>query len=391
MDNQSDITLCDILEAYFNCRKGKGNSDAALAFKVNYEERCFDLWRDIVEIRYSPGQSTASIINKPVKREIFAATFRDRIVHHYIGMRLIPLFEKEFIDETTNCRKGKGTSCGVNLLHESIRRVSKGYSSDCWILKLDIRSFFMYINKTLLWENLEAFIRTSYTGEDIETLLYLSKITLDNDPTVNCRFRSPRIKWNNIPRHKSLFTTPGGFGLAPGNLPSQIWANFYLNRFDHWAKERYKEYGRYVDDFYVVSSDKEFLVNAISEIKGYLLSIGLILHPDKIYLQNYKNGVKFIGAVLKSGRKYVSNRTVGNFFSAIERFNRLADKEGYVESHAVDFACSMNSYLGFLRQYSTYAIRRKAAKRIDERWWKVCYISGHFEKLSVKRGYKKPL
>lgn len=383
-----DIQLSDIIESYFRCRRNKRNTNAALIFEVNYEENCFDLWREVVERCYSPGQSIAFIINKPVKREIFAANFRDRIIHHYIGMRLEPLFEQEFIEETTNCRKGKGTSCGISQLHDRIREVSQNYTSDCWVLKLDIKSFFMCINKSLLWKRLETFIKEYYKGEDIETLVYLTRVSLINDPSVNCKFRSHRSEWNGIPACKSLFTVPKGFGLAPGNLISQIEANFYLNPFDHWMKERFINYGRYVDDFYVVSSNKQLLVEAKSEIKAYLLRIGLEMHPNKIYLQHYTKGVKYIGAVLKGNLKYVSNRTVGNFYSAIHRFNLLAEQEGYVETHAEKFACCINSYLGFLRQYSSYSIRRRALSRINKKWWKIAYIGGHFEKINIKNKFK---
>lgn len=388
MDNKSDIQLSDIFEAYFHCRKNKRSTEAAMAFEINYEENCFDLWREIVDRRYIPGQSIAFVIKKPIKREIFAANFRDRIVHHYIAMRLGPLFEKEFIDETTNCRKDKGTTCGINQLHDSIYRVSDNYTTDCWILKLDIKSFFMCINKTLLWNGLNEFITTHYHGSDIHTLLYLTEVTLMNDPSKNCRRRSPRREWYDIPKHKSLFTVSDGFGLAPGNLPSQIEANFYMNSFDHWMKSRFTEYGRYVDDFYVVNADKSILTAAIPEIRDYLLTLGLILHPDKIYLQHFTKGVKFIGSVLKNGRKYVANRTVGNFYSAINRFNRLAGQEGFVETHAEIFANCMNSYLGFLRQYASYAIRRKAVNRIGKQWWKVMFVSGHFEKITIKQKYR---
>lgn len=388
MDKDSSIQLSDVLEAYFHCRKNKRNTSAAIAFEINYEANCFDLWREIVERRYFPSPSIAFVINKPVKREIFAACFRDRIVHHLIGLRLIPLFEGEFIDETTNCRKGKGTSCGINLLYNSIQKVSKAYTSDCWVLKLDLKSFFMCIDKGLLWDRLSLFIKDRYTGDDIETLLYLTEVTLKNDPSIECKLRSPKSKWDDIPKHKSLFTVKKGLGLAPGNLPSQIWANFYLNPFDHWVKERFSEYGRYVDDFYIVSSDKSALIEFIPEIKEYLSTLGLTLHPDKIYLQHYTKGVKYIGAVVKKDRKYVSNRTVGNFRSAIHRFNKLAEQEGYAERHAELFASCINSYLGFLKQYASYGIRRKCASIISDKWWNVMYFNGHFEKISIKNKFK---
>lgn len=74
----------DVFEAYFECRKKKRNTCNALAFESDYERRCVELWREINAGTYRPSRSIAFIINKPVKREIFAADFRDRVVHHLI-------------------------------------------------------------------------------------------------------------------------------------------------------------------------------------------------------------------------------------------------------------------------------------------------------------------
>lgn len=383
-----DIQLYDIIEAYFDCRKNKRRSPEAIAFEVNYEQNCLKLLDEILSRTYKPEPSIAFVVNKPVKREIMASTFRDRIIHHFIAIRLNPLFETEFIEETSNCRAGKGTSYGLQLLQESIKRVSENYTSECWVLKLDIKSFFMSINKRLLLEKLNAFMFERYRGNDINTLQYLVKTVLMNDPTTNCTYCSPRKAWNNLPIGKSLSTCNKGFGIAPGNLTSQLEANYFLNEFDHWAKSLTPEYGRYVDDFYFVSKDRQTLTSFIPLIKVKLEEIGLTLHPKKIYLQHYTKGVKYIGAVLKKDRRYISNRTVGNFYSAIHRFNNLANREGYIEDYTDHFIASMNSYLGFCRQFMTYNIRRKAIKQIDKRWWKVFYVSGHFDKITLKKKYK---
>lgn len=383
--------LEELFQAYYLCRKRHRRSPASIAFEVNYESNLVALHDEIVRRCYHPRPSSAFIVRKPVRREILAPHFRDSIVQTYISMRLAPLFEAVFIPTTTNCRVGRGTTFGVNQLAESIRRVSRDYTADCWILKLDLKNFFMSISKERLWQRLYPFIRANYVGADADTLCYLTEVTLANNPAAGCRFLSPRSEWRKIPRRKSLFFQPDGFGLAPGNWPSQIEANFFLNDFDHWMVERYPEYGRYVDDFYIVSADVAQLRSAIPSIRERLKQDGLCLHPEKIHLQHYTKGIKFIGTVLKSGRKYVANRTVGNFYSAIHRFNRLLELGEHNEERlASAFAASMNSYLGLMRQSLTYAIRRKAMRRADRRWWHACYISGHYEKVVVKRKYKNP-
>jgi hypothetical protein len=66
-----------------------------MAFEIDYESNLIQLFNK--NDTYQIGSSIAFIVNKPVKREIFAADFRDRIVHQLIIKKLNPLFEKEFI------------------------------------------------------------------------------------------------------------------------------------------------------------------------------------------------------------------------------------------------------------------------------------------------------
>ena len=86
------IELADLFEAYADCRTNKRNTMNALAFELDYEQELIALWEDINTGRYKPGRSIAFIVDQPVKREIFAADFRDRVVHHLLINKLNPLF-----------------------------------------------------------------------------------------------------------------------------------------------------------------------------------------------------------------------------------------------------------------------------------------------------------
>ena len=105
-------------------------------------------------------------MDKPVKREIFAADFRDRVVHHLIIGKLNQLFEKQFIYDSYSCRVGKGTHFGIQRIDKFIRKCSENYTKDCYILKLDLQGFFMSINKSILFTKLEQFIKDKYNETD---------------------------------------------------------------------------------------------------------------------------------------------------------------------------------------------------------------------------------
>lgn len=91
------IELSELFEAYVACRKNKRHTANALAFEIDYERRLVQLWEEINSGAYEPSRSIAFTIDQPVKREIFAADFRDRVVHHLLIDKLNPLFERQFI------------------------------------------------------------------------------------------------------------------------------------------------------------------------------------------------------------------------------------------------------------------------------------------------------
>jgi RNA-directed DNA polymerase len=385
---QPKIELEELFDAYLNCRINKRNTANALVFEVDYESNLVKLCEEINNETYQIGRSIAFIVDKPVMREIFAADFRDRVVHHFLIGKLNNLFEKQFIHDSYSCRVGKGTHFGIQRIDKFIRQCSANYTKDCYILKLDLQGFFMSINKTILFAKLEQFIKEKYQHSDKELIVKLCKQVIFNDPTKNCIIKGNKNDWDNLPQTKSLFHSKPNCGLPIGNLTSQVFANFYMDSFDHYAKHdlgiRY--YGRYVDDFVIVHKDKEYLRNLIPKLSEYLQSeLQTTIHPKKIYLQHYSKGVKFLGTVILPNRIYIANRTKGNFYNAIEKQNQIVrdHKPSKEEQHA--FQSSMNSYLGIMKHYKSYKLRKHMIfKNMSGWWWNYVYLSGGICKFEMK-------
>lgn len=351
---------------------------------MDYESRLIAL-RDRINARtYQPGKSICFVVTRPRYREVFAASFEDRIVHHYIALRLEPLFELVFSPRTFNCRKEKGQLYGINTLKADILECSENYTKDCWAMKLDLKGFFMSIDKALLAGMIDKFIIRYYTGKDIEDLRYLCRVVILHQPEKNCERHSPAHYWNFLPPNKSLFTNGEGKGVAIGNLFAQLFANFLLNVLDWYLEELgIKYHGRYVDDFYCLHRDKSVLLGIVQPIRDKLASLGLTLNEKKFYLQHYTKGVEFTGAIVKPGRTYCCNRTITNFIAAVRRLNRAKDLRQVM--HSVN---SINSYLGLLRHSNEYAMRRKILNMIEPPAFEYIYIKGRHEAVALKNKYK---
>lgn len=360
----------------------------ALQFEADYESNLIELCAEINQGSYQLGKSIAFMVSKPVKREIFAADFRDRVVHHLIINKLNPLFEKVFIHDSYACRLGKGTHFGIRRADRFIRKCSHNYTNDCYVLKLDIQGFFMHIDKHILFTRLTDFIKDKYQQADQSILLSLCQKIIYNDPTQNCIIKGDRSLWNGLPPDKSLFHSRPNCGLPIGNLTSQIFANFYMNVFDHFIKHdlgvRY--YCRYVDDFLLVHQDRNYLKSLIPQIADFLQSqLQLTLHPKKIYLEHYTHGVQFLGVVIKPHRIYVAHRIKGNFYTAMEKQNKICKDKSPTKEQKASFLCVINTYLGLMKHYKTYGLRKKMLKNLSPWWWNHHYASGGYVKLTAKQ------
>lgn len=340
------------LEAYYDCCKNKLGSRDCDEFRRNYEAGLWQLVAKVEARTYRPGEGRRFVVTRPKRREVLAADFRDRIVHHWLYLRLNPLFEELHRSQgnvSHNCRKGFGTRSAVLSLMEAMAQ-----GDEAWVAKFDVCRFFASIDPARLWDMLRPFIAGRYCGGDKDTVLWLTEAVLGS------RDR--------------------GAGLPIGNLPSQIFANFFLSPLDAVAAEfrqRYKGFGfvRYVDDFAVVGRKGE-IMEFRRRAAVVLRSLGLELHDGKVYMQQARKGIVFVGTCIRQGRLYAGRRAVRGLHEAL---GRLAAEACRAEPcavrlrHCVD---SANSYLGATLWTRSYGIRRRALARLPSGVWRYCHARG---------------
>ena len=203
------FTFRNLHDAWLDCRRKKRSKPASLAFEVNAEEELLKLASELSERSYRPSPSFCFVARNDKHREVFAAQFRDRVVHHLLVRQLEPIWERVFIHDSYACRKGKGTHAAVERLQSFCRKVSANQTRHAWFLQLDIRAFFPSIDRhTLLGLVLPRL-------QD-EELRWLSEVLILHDPTVDPVFTCDRRKWRRVPAHKSLFSVLDDKGLPIG-------------------------------------------------------------------------------------------------------------------------------------------------------------------------------
>jgi hypothetical protein len=332
--DSSGYTFESLLQAYLDCRRHKRNTGSALEFEQNLERNLYQLHKELESREYEPGRSICFVVTRPKAREVWAAAFRDRIVHHLLYNQISPYFYRRFIADTCACIPGRGTLYGIARLESKIRSITHNWSKPAFYLKCDISNFFVSIDKSVLWQQL-------LPGLNTEWLTWLCGVTLFHDPRTNYEYQGDPARLNLVPPHKRLTNQKNGWGLPIGNLSSQFFANVYLDALDQFAKHQLgaRHYIRYVDDFVLLHESAQWLNNARVQIEEFLPArLGVQLNPKKTILQPVDRGVDFVGQVIKPWHRTVRARTRNE---GLRRTSTIS---------ADNLFETANSYFGLFRQ-----------------------------------------
>jgi len=357
-----------VFTAYRRCRRRKRNTINAQRFEAGLEENLFALSRELSSGTYQPGRSVVFLVNKPKRREIFAADFRDRVVHHLLVDELEPEWEKRFIFDSYACRRDKGTHKAVDRLRSFCRKVTRNGTRRAWYLQLDIRGFFIHIDRRVLFERLAAF-------EEDPVRLDLIRRLVFHEPVDNCLFKGCRQEdCLRLPSHKTLFHAASFKGLPIGNLTSQFFANVYLDMLDQFVKRRLgvRYYVRYCDDFVLLADDRAQLKAWEREIERFLTGhLKLNLNPKRT-LRRVSNGIDFLGYIVRPDYLLVRRRVVNALRERLDsvaetpaRENPAQPPEGsirtvirYDRKAMRSVSAWLNSYHGHFRRASSHRLQQ---------------------------------
>ncbi len=205
------VTVENLIEAWNEFLRGKGNRSDVAAFQARLSDNIFDLWRELADRTYIHSGYEAFNVSDPKPRIIHKALVRDRLLHHLLYRELYAYFDRKFIFDSYSCRMSKGTHRAIDRFREYAGKVSKNNTKTCWILKCDIRKFFASIDHAILKRILAEHIADP-------DFLSLFGVVIDS------------------------FETKGvlGVGLPLGNLTSQLLVNVYMNEFDQFVKRKLK-------------------------------------------------------------------------------------------------------------------------------------------------------
>lgn len=266
IENREKIISFDALyESYLKCRVGVSWKPSVKSFILNSEANLLRMENQLREGTWKNGKPKTILITYPKRREALSVSFKDRIYQRSINDNVLyPAMAKTFIKENCACQHGKGTDYARTLLKKQIWRYYRNNGLEGYVFQFDISGYYLNMKHDKV---IEMFAKQ------------VDGMTLD---------RITGILNNQYQGEK---------GYNPGSQMVQIAGISYLNKPDHFIKEKtdIKDYIRFMDDGIMFHPSKEYLEWVWKTLEEMLKPLGLSFNPKKTHIQPISKPFTFLG------------------------------------------------------------------------------------------------
>lgn len=309
--------------AWYKAQKRKRRKSDVILFRHNLENNLKRIEQELKSGDFKFGNYHYFKIYSPKERIISAASFEERIVHHAIMNQLELVFDNFQVYDSYACRKGKG-------VHAAVKRAFYFTKKYKYFVQMDIRKYFDSIEHDVLKTLLRRRIKDPFVLELLDKII-------------------------------NSYSVSENKGIPIGNLTSQYFANFYLAFCDRFIKEelKIKGFARYMDDFVIWDNSKEKLKKAYEEIKCFC-DTNLKIEVKPSFVAPSKNGVPFLGFLIKPCGIYLQHKTKKRFKKKVHKYTKeFFDKKWSEDEYGERMQTVISwTYLAKARNYRRNLFKR---------------------------------
>ncbi len=273
-------SMPNLFGCWLKAKKNKGGSLRIQRFDADALGHLTTIQQRLRTRMYTFGQYKTFTVREKKFRDVVDAPMKDRVVHWMLYQYLLPSWQPRFICDTFGNLPARGSHAAVKRVAQFAKR-----EANTWVLQLDISKYFHSVPHVLLKQRALQHVGDHEVRQLIIKLID-SYCTGDN--------------YNHLFAPGTLYRDNPCKGMPIGNLSSQLFANIYLNEFDHWLKQtlQVKAYVRYVDDMVIFGHSREYLQQICQAIIEKLAAEGITIHPKKIRIAPVAAGIPFLGYVV---------------------------------------------------------------------------------------------
>ena len=336
-DFEKVIDFDNMYKAYRKSKSGKGFKKSAAKFNIMALDGINALIEQLKNKTYKVSNYTEFKVYEPKERIIKTTTFKDKVVQHSLCDNVIlPRLQSVFIYDNCAGQKGKGTLFGLNRLSQQMRQFYRKYRFDGYILKCDISKFFYNIPHEQLKDSV------NYHFSYDKDICWLCNLFIDSTE---------------------------GKGIPLGNQVNQGFALLYLDGMDKLITGELgiEFYGRFMDDFYLIHPNKDYLKYCLETIEEFLKTLDLTLN-GKTQIFPFKNGVNYLGfhTYITDKGKVIRKLKNQNKRNAQKKYLRMAKLVVEGKLPIEKFNASYNAWKNHISHGNCYKLGKSMDFKINQ-------------------------
>jgi RNA-directed DNA polymerase len=368
------ITRKMVWQAYQKVKSNKGSFGVDkmdwVTLDRNLKSHLYKLWNRLSSGSYFPQPVREVAIKKKSGgiRKLGIPTLLDRIAQEVVKTHLERIVEPKFHDSSFGYRPNR--NC-----HQAVAKATQNAFAHCWVLDLDIKSFFDTIDHALLMKSVRHYCKDKWVLMYVERWLSVGIVQHDG---------------HHVDR---LSGTPQGGVISP------LLANIFLHvTFDQWMEQHHgrKPFERYADDIVVHCKTERQAKYLLKEISQRFYQCKLAVHETKTKIVNirgssekkYKMSFDFLGFTIEPHytrvkdnqmrvlpRSVISKRSVS---SVLEKFKSIHKRRVSIEVLARELNPVIRGVINYYCKfwsYHTHDLWSQLNKRLQKwvKWEKGLY------------------
>lgn len=265
MTKSQIVDFDQLWDSQKKCRAEVSWKPSVKSFGLNAAQNCYKMWQKIENDTWKNGTPKKIIIPYPKKREGLSVSFRDRVYQRSINdNELYPVMTNSFILDNTSCQKGKGTNFARKRIKKFMWNFYTHNKRNGYVLQIDIHGYYPSLRHDLVNQMYREKLQPEIADMVIGVLDHQYK---------------------------------GDVGYNPGSQMVQITGISFMDQLDHIIKEKLhiKYYVRYMDDFWILHEDKDYLKKCMDTIIKWLSDHGLSPNEKKTHIKPLTKGFMFLG------------------------------------------------------------------------------------------------
>ncbi|MCH4004448.1 MAG: RNA-directed DNA polymerase [Lactobacillus crispatus] len=258
-------------------------------YEMDYLAKLVATSNELESHTYYARKGSSFIVNERGKqRNIRSNPFSDRVVRRSLCDEcLTPTLRQYLIHDNGASLPGKGISFTRRRFEQHLHEFYRKHGNEGYILLIDFSKYYDNIQHQKLRDKIKKYIKD-------EEILWLFDKVLENfkidvsylNDELYSKCLDMKFDGDKQSKLNPKYLTGEKFmekSLAIGDQVSQICSIFFPTEIDNYCKiiRSIRFYGRYMDDSYIISNDKNFLHEMLNEITKIANKLGIFINEKK--------------------------------------------------------------------------------------------------------------